>query len=44
MLESQVVLNYYLGFFYVTPITLRLLKNYNSKNSKVRWRLLSHGL
>ena len=25
MLESQVVLNYCLGFFYVTPITLRLL-------------------
>ena len=24
MLESQVVLNYCLGFFYVTPITLRL--------------------
>ena len=26
MLESQVVLNYCLGFFYVTPITLRLPK------------------
>ena len=30
MLESQVVLNYCLGFFYVTPITLRLLSTYYS--------------
>ena len=28
MLESQVVLNYCLGFFYVTPITLRLPQMY----------------
>ena len=43
MLESQVVLNYCLGFFYVTPITLRL-RNISKKVQKAREKCFFHGI